>query len=343
MRHNVLVVDDNRLILTMIQDMLKAEGLNVYVAESAEDSLETLLNNEIAVVVSDNVMPGMSGLEFLAELKSFSPDTVKIMMSAYADLNSALAAINSSEVFRFVVKPIDEAEMMAAVREGVKRYETLLELRREDENVLLSLAQTIELKDPSTRGHCDRVAGYAGLIASAMQLPRILQREIKYGSWLHDCGKIGIPESILNGCHFLSDEEFAHVKMHSEWGADVAEKAKLSSTAYNVIRHHHERFDGNGYPEGLSGDAIPIEARIVSVADVYDALVTDRPYRKKLSHDVASQQITEMAGTYFDPEIVAIFLKQLSDRPAEASADGGAPGQTAAVKVQTLAGRPTIR
>jgi putative nucleotidyltransferase with HDIG domain len=229
-------------------------------------------------------------------------------MSAFADLDCALEAINTSEVFRFVVKPFKREDMIFAVNEGLRRYQVNVDLRKENEDVLLSLAQTIELKDPSTRGHCDRVALHAIRIAKELGLPRYIKREIKYGSWLHDCGKIGIAENILNGNRSLTDEEFTHIKQHSEWGADVADRANLSQIVRNIVRHHHEKYNGTGYPDGLRGDEIPLEARIVSVADIFDALITDRPYRKGYPLEEANMMMKQMRGRQLDPAIVDLFL-----------------------------------
>jgi putative nucleotidyltransferase with HDIG domain len=229
-------------------------------------------------------------------------------MSAFANLDSALEAINTSEVYRFVLKPFKEEDMIFAVNEGLRRYQVNLDLRKENEDVLLSLAQTIELKDPSTRGHCDRVALHATRIARELGLPHNVNREIKYGSWLHDCGKIGIAENILNGNRSLTEEEFAHIKQHSEWGADVANRANLTQIVRNIVRHHHEKFDGTGYPDGLRENQIPLEARIVSVADVFDALVTDRPYRKGHSEEGAFHIMRQMRGKELDPAIVDLFF-----------------------------------
>jgi len=308
MSEQVLFVDDNRVTISMIRDLFAAEDVVVHLAASAEEALLLVREHEIAVVVSDNIMPGMSGLQFLSMLKGISPDTVKILMSAFADLDSALEAINTSEVFRFVVKPFRDEDIKVAVNEGLRRYRTKMSLRKEDEDVLLSLAQTIELKDPSTRGHCDRVGVYATRLAQVLGLSRNMQREIKYGSWLHDCGKIGIAENILNGPRALTAEEYTHIKQHSEWGADVASRAHLSPIVRNIARHHHERYDGKGYPDGLAGEDIPLEARIVAVADIYDALITDRPYRKGYAPEAAFRLIEEMRGAELDPAIVDLFL-----------------------------------
>jgi putative two-component system response regulator len=312
MSEAILFVDDSRLVLETCKDLFRTHGIEIFTAENAEEAIELFRRKDFAVVVSDNCMPGISGVEFLSRLKDISPETVKILMTAHADLSSALAAINRSEVFRFVLKPWKDDELVGAVFEGVRRHRVILALRREEEDVLRSLAQTIELKDPSTKGHCDRVAIFALLIADALQLPKEMKREIKYGSWLHDCGKIGISEAILNGQQQLSELEFATMKMHADWGADVAAKANLSPVARNIIQHHHERYDGTGYPAGLSGSDIPLEARIVAIADVYDALITDRPYRKKYSPEETVTMLRSMQGNALDPELVDLFLSLIS-------------------------------
>ena len=313
MQDTILVVDDNRVILESLTELLKDEGVRILTAHDASEATVLVRNEEIAVVLCDNIMPGMSGLDFLSCMTTISPRTVKILMSAFADLPTVLAAINRSEVFRYVLKPWQDAEMLAAVREGLRRYRIVLAMLKEDEDVLRSLAQTIELKDPSTRGHCDRVAIYALMIADALHVPKDIQREIKYGSWLHDCGKIGISESILNGSGKLTTQEYETMKMHSYWGADVAAKAHLSQVARNIIHVHHERFDGTGYPDGLCGEDIPIEARIVAVADVYDALTSDRPYRKAYSRAEAVEIMTCMEASTFDPKISEQFFRLLED------------------------------
>ncbi|MCM2358799.1 MAG: response regulator [Geobacteraceae bacterium] len=320
MQETLLIVDDNRLILDSLKDLLKEEGARLITAGNAQEAITLVRREDIAVVVSDNIMPGMSGLEFLSCLANISPGTVKILMSAYADLPTVLAAINRSEVFRYVLKPWQDEEMIKAVRDGLRRYRLIQSMRKEDEDVLRSLAQTIELKDPSTRGHCDRVAVYALMIAEALQVPKEIQRQIKYGSWLHDCGKIGVSELILNGSGRLTGQEFETMKMHSFWGADVAAKANLSQVARNIIHYHHERFDGTGYPAGLSGKDIPAEARIVAVADVYDALTNDRPYRKGYSREEAVVIMKGMEGATFDPEISALFFSLLEDSRFEEAA-----------------------
>ncbi|MGD9949772.1 MAG: HD domain-containing phosphohydrolase [Desulfobulbus sp.] len=304
----VLVVDDDEAILEFAQYVLSDLGFQVVTQNDPVAALDYLGREEVAVLITDNNMPVMCGLELIEKANSLAAETIKIIMSAYADLSVALCAINQCQVFKFVSKPWKPKEMIDTVTDALQRHRTLQTLRRENEDVLRSLAQTIELKDPYTRGHCDRVATVAVQIAKILGLSIDMQREIKYGGWLHDCGKIGIPEHVLNANRKLEAGEYTIVKNHSVWGADVARKANLSTAVINVILCHHERYDGSGYPNGISGEDIPIEARIVSVSDVFDALVTDRPYRKGLSLEETLDLVISMKGKELDPFLVDLFI-----------------------------------
>ena len=303
-QETVLFVDDEKSYLAYTSGIFADRGLNILTASSALEALKIIEEQSVAVVVSDNEMPGMRGIELLARIKEVSPHTVKIMMTGSADLAVTLAAINAGEVFRFVLKPWKKAEMLRAVKDGLRRYRVLQSLKREDEFILHSLAQTIELKDASTKGHCDRVATLALRLAQALGVSEESQIEIRYGSWLHDCGKIGVPEAILNAERGLSDEEFMIVKRHPEWGCEVVRKANLSKTVQDIVLYHHERYDGLGYPFGLKGADIPMEAQIVAVADICDALSVDRPYRKRLSGEELTDTLNAMKGKNLDPKLV---------------------------------------
>lgn len=304
----VLFVDDEPSILRSVERTFHDADLRILTADSGEQALEILEHEKIAVVVSDNRMPGMSGIDLLTRIRAISPDTVRIMMTAFADLQTAIAAINSSEVFRFVTKPWDNDNLIAVINEGLIRYRVIRELQEGDESRYLPIAQAIELKDPYTRGHCDRVAGYAVSLAEALGLSESIVREIRFGSWLHDCGKIGVPEAILNYGGRLPVDEFELVKQHPLWGSEVARQARMSGVIVNIILHHHERYDGSGYPSGLRGDRIPLEARIVTIADVFDALSTDRPYRKAYEGTYILNIMREFTGLSFDPRLMEVFM-----------------------------------
>jgi putative two-component system response regulator len=307
----VLLVDDEANILNALSRLFLDRDVRVLRAGDGEEALGIVRKEQVAVVVSDNLMPGMRGVELLSRVRDLSPDTVRVLLTGYADLPTAIDAINRGEVFRFHVKPWVDEEIVHTVEEGVRRYHLVRSLRHGDEATLRSIAQTIELKDPYTRGHCDRVAAFSLKIAEAMRLPEGTQRAIKHGSWLHDCGKIGVPEAILNRPGKLSAEEFEVVKKHPGWGADVGRQANLPEEVINIILYHHERFDGRGYPTGAKGTEIPVEARIVAVADVFDAMSTDRPYAKGYDREEAMRVMGVLRGAALDPQLVDFFLASL--------------------------------
>jgi len=324
MADTVLLVDDEEYVLNSIERLLADhDGIRVLRAASADNALRLIREEPVAVIVSDNMMAGMKGTELLARVKGLSPDTVRILMTAYADFPTAIEAINRGEVFRFIVKPWDDNLLVRTVQEAAGRHHLVRSLRVKDRAILLSLAQTIELKDPYTRGHCERVAGYALMIAEALNLPEASKKDIEFGSWLHDCGKVGIPERILNSRGRINEEDFEIIKKHPLWGADVARQAQMSDVIVNIILYHHEKFNGKGYPSAIMGEQIPVEARIVAVADVFDALTTDRPYRAGFSNEKALEIISSLKGESLDPEIVNLFLSELSRRSAEKESDNG--------------------
>lgn len=315
MSENILFVDDEEYILTALKRVCADDDeIRILTAKNAIEALQILKDEDIAVLVTDHRMPVTTGTDLLKQARTISRHTVKILMTGYADLPTAIEAINSCEVFRFIVKPWDNDALLKTVHEGINRYRLMQSLRREDEAVFRSLGQTIELKDRYTKGHCDRVAGYALMIAAALKLPEEDQDSIKQGSWLHDCGKIGIPESLLNFEGDLSDLEFETIRKHPLWGAEVARQAELPTAVINIILHHHERFDGKGYPQGLTGANIPIEARIVAVADTYDALTTDRPYHKAFKQHKAFTIMEDLKGCALDAELVDLFLCNIDVR-----------------------------
>lgn len=308
----VLLVDDEANILNALARLFLDRDVRVLRAETGEEALGIVRREPVAVVVSDNLMPGMRGVELLSRVRDLSPDTVRVLLTGYADLSTAIEAINRGEVFRFHVKPWVDEEIVRTVEEGVRRYQLVRSLRDGDEATLRSIAQTIELKDPYTRGHCDRVAAFALKIAEALRLPEGTRRAIKHGSWLHDCGKIGVPEAILNFPGKLSAADFEVVKKHPGWGAEVGRQANLPGEVINIILYHHERFDGRGYPTGSKGTEIPLEARIVAVADIFDAMSTDRPYAKGYEQAEAIRVMGVLRGAALDPKLVDIFLAGLT-------------------------------
>lgn len=308
MSHIVLLVDDEQHVLTATRRLFLDDPLEIVMATGGEEGLAVLRERNVSVIVSDNMMPGMNGIQFLERAKTLAPDATRILLTGYADIQSAIDAINRGGVFRFLTKPWNNEQLRKTIFDAIHEHEMIVSLKSADEAKLLSLAQTIELKDPYTRGHCEHVACYALCIARAAGLGGAELNDIRNASWLHDCGKIGVPEEVLNYPGRLTEEMRTIVYKHSEWGADVAQKAALPDTVVKAILHHHEKFDGSGYPHGLAGEKIPLAARIVTIADVYDALITDRPYRAALTKEMALKILRDGRATWFDPALIDLFL-----------------------------------
>jgi putative nucleotidyltransferase with HDIG domain len=304
----VLFVDDDKEVLASARRVFFDQPVEVLTALSAEQALDVLNSQSVAVIVADNKMPGMSGIQLLEMARNSVTDAIRILLTAHADMHAAVDAINRGGVYRFLTKPWDNEQLRKAVMDGIDEYNVVTALKNADEAKLFSLAQMVELKDRYTHGHCENVARYALTIASAANLTNGQLRDVKYASWLHDCGKIGVPESVLNYAGTLTDDMRALLRKHSGWGAEVARKAALPEAVVNAILHHHEKYDGTGYPQGLAGELIPIEARIVTIADVYDALVTDRPYRKAMRQEEALRIICKGRATWFDPVLAGLFI-----------------------------------
>lgn len=304
----VLFVDDELPVRNAFDRMyLERDDIRCLFASSGQEGLDILVREDVWVVVSDYLMPGMRGIEFLSKVKGLRPDTIRVLMTDYADHKMAINAINKSEAYRFVTKPWVNKELIDTVDEALVRYELIQSLDTDDETVYLSQAQTVEMKDRYTKGHCDRVARYAVALAQAAGLDDRYVKDIRHGSWLHDCGKVGVPEWLLNLPGHLSEDEVETVQQHPRWGSEVAGQAHLPDTVINIILYHHERFDGKGYPSGLAAENIPIEARIVAIADVFDALFSDRPYRKAFDFEKSILIMQEMTETHFDPHLMEFF------------------------------------
>ena len=304
----ILCIDKDPKILKSLTRLFHEDPFSILTASTAAEGIELLSIDTVSVILSDNMLPGMTGIEFLELAKSISPDSIRILMTGLADPDVAIDAINKGEIFKFIMKPWDNDELRRIVCDSIAKYKIVLAIRNADDASILSLAQTIELKDPYTKGHCQRVAVFALMIADALNLIGEKKKHIEYGSWLHDCGKIGVPELILNKPGPLDDAQFETVKRHARWGGDVVKTSRIPETVVNIAVYHHERFDGTGYPLGLSGAHIPVEARIVAIADAYDAMTSDRPYRKRLSHIAAIDALRKGKNGTFDPTLVDIFV-----------------------------------
>jgi len=313
-----LIVDDSDIDLGLLEQALRKAGHEVDCARDGEEALEFVRQGTHRLVISDWEMPHMDGLALCRKVRAISVNYVYfILLTSYRNPGDIVAGL-SAGADDFIAKPFHPEELLLRVRSG----ERILSLESRD-LVVFAMAQLAESRDHATGRHLERVRCYAqALTRRLMELPEFADRiDDRFARWiyetspLHDIGKVGIPDAILLKPDKLTSEEYAIMRTHTTLGAstlDAALKefpdAEFLRFARDIVACHHERFDGTGYPHGLAGDAIPLCARIVAVADVYDAYTTTRVYRRAVPHEEAMRIIVEGAGTHFDPRIVAALV-----------------------------------
>jgi putative two-component system response regulator len=323
----ILVVDDELNICRLLDRYLTRLGHSVTTAHSVPEAVQKLGPDSFDLVITDLRLPGPSGLELLAEVRARAPGTRMMLMSAHADVTHAVAAIERG-IDQLVLKPFDLESLRVRVTDSLARYEAEMGARREREAleaelrqrdsdskmwVLRSahaLAAAVEAKDAYTAGHATRVTAYALTIAEELggiDLPRF-----RLAGDLHDVGKIGVPDHVLNKPDRLSDDEFILVKRHPEIGERILQPMIDDPMVLGVVRWHHERWDGLGYPDNLVGEAIPLPARVLAVADTIDAMTSRRAYRMGLPWEVAVAEIRRCSGSQFDPAVVDVFERVLA-------------------------------
>ncbi|MBT4643461.1 MAG: response regulator [Deltaproteobacteria bacterium] len=325
MEETLLLVDDESSILNSLQRLLQDSEYRILTAETGRQALETVRQNAVDLVIADYQMPGMNGVDLLKEIRAMDPEIIRIMFSGFSDKEILADAINKGEVFRFVFKPWDDHYLLSVIEDGmdlrrrraVSRLDFQKQLNRVSLETVMALAEAIELKDPYTKGHCSRVRDYAILTARERGLPREDFFHLVYGSLLHDCGKIGVSESILLFKGPLDGDQRRLMERHAVLGFEITSRIDTLKTASRYIRQHHERWDGNGYPDGLAGEETPVGARIIAIADTFDAMTSNRPYRNGMPKEKAMAILAENAGSQFDPDLVDIFRRVMKDRDPE--------------------------
>jgi putative two-component system response regulator len=308
------VVDDDALIRQFLEDELVDEGYAVSTAQDGEEALTKVVSDSPDLILLDVMMPRLDGFEVCRRLKSDERTILipVVMLTALAATRERIKAIEAG-ADDFLSKPYNRQELLTRVRSllRLKRHTDELE---HAETVLFSLALSVEAKDPFTNDHCDRIARHTLALASKLGLPPEQTKALKRGSFLHDLGKIGIPDAILLKPGPLTEAERTVVQQHPVIGERICSPLKSLRLALPIIRHHHERWDGSGYPDGLAGEAIPLTARILQCADVYDALTMQRPYKPAYTPDQAIANLREeTANGWRDPNVVEIFIAVLQN------------------------------
>jgi response regulator RpfG family c-di-GMP phosphodiesterase len=324
-----LIVDDEPHLRRVLVRLMQAEGFTCREAGSGVEALRQLAESPATLVLTDLHMPELDGIGLLTEARRRYPDTAVVLITAVADVSTAVNCL-AVGAMDYLTKPFHLDEVRARVRQALEKRRLILENRAYQLGLearvleqakrleelffasIQSLADALEVKDPYTAGHSMRVSRYSTLIARAMGLEDELLRQIELGGRVHDIGKIGVREAVLNKPGALTDEEYAHIMTHPVVGWRILGPLLGDMPlALDVVRSHHERFDGRGIPDGLAGGAIPLVARITAVADTFDAMTSARPYRPGLPGSAARAELVRCSGTQFDPDVVRVFVSML--------------------------------
>lgn len=311
---NILIVDDIPLNLKMLEAMLIPEGYCIIKANNGYEALHLVSKHNIDLVLLDVMMPGIDGYEVCQLLKANERTRLipTVMVTALGDSESKIKGIQAG-ADDFITKPPNKTELLARVKSLIN-VNNINKHLADIKNVLMSIANAVEAKDSYTQGHVDRVASLAVSIGKKLKLSQKDIEALWFAGILHDVGKIGIPDGILNKNGRLNDDEWKIMKLHPDIGYKICLPLKNTlGSALQGIRYHHERLDGSGYPEGLKGDVIPEIARVISVVDYYDALTVDRPYRSKMSREDALNLLREeAASSKMDAKVIRVLIELVS-------------------------------
>lgn len=313
----VLVADDQASNRELLEELLSSEGFGVVTVPDGPAALAELSRAPTDLVILDVLMPHMSGLEVCEKIKA-NPETYLIPVILTTSLSDKQDRIDGIRVGAddFLTRPVDRTELLARVRSLLKLKLRTDELERA-ESVLFSLARSIEGKDPYTHGHCERLAAFSGRLGEHLRLPAEHITALRRGGIVHDIGKVAVPDAILLKPSRLSEAEWKLMREHPVVGERICAPLKSFRAVLPIIRHHHEKFDGSGYPDGLRGESIPITARVLQIIDVYDALTTERPYKRAFSMAEALRTMKEeVARGWWDPAIFDQFERLVRDETA---------------------------
>jgi putative two-component system response regulator len=315
-KHTILIVDDEENNLQLLKRTLRRD-YNIITASGGEEALEIVnkMGNSLSMIISDQRMPVMTGTDFLYKTVDKFPHIIKILLTGYSDIEAMIDGVNKCQLFQYLSKPFDQEEIQMVIKNGINSYELTLsknallhDLKELFFTTIKSISSALDAKDAYTHGHSLRVTLYSLIMAREMKFEESLMEKLEIAGLLHDIGKIGVPENILCKPGKLTDDEYNTIKMHPDRGRKMLESIKKFSDVSFWLSCHHERWDGRGYPLGLKGEDIPTVARILAIADTYDAMTSNRSYRQGLPHSVAAEEIKRCAVSQFDPEIVEVFI-----------------------------------
>lgn len=346
---NILVCDDEEAIREVVSTLLEAQGFHCTVVQNGYQAIEEIKKSAQDLVLSDIVMPEMDGMRLLKQLRSYDEDIPVIMVTAMHDISIAIEAMRAG-AYDYILKPFEKDQLYHSVKRALEHrhlvienrsYQrdlerlvaerthqlsmTLRDLEQSYDYTLEALGGALDAKDAETEGHCQRVTAITILIAKMMKVDGEELRHIARGAFLHDIGKMGIPDQMLRKPGPLTEDERQLMKRHCEIGYTVLKKIPFLSDAAEIVLSHQEFYNGGGYPRGLKGEQIPLGARIFAVADTLDAMTSDRPYRKALPIEAARAEVQKFSGTQFDPKVVEAFLSKPAEFWARVRSETGDP------------------
>jgi putative two-component system response regulator len=315
----LLVVDDMEAMRLALEDCLRLQGYDVVSAASGEEALEHLRSQRFDLLLTDQGMPGISGIELAEVTARIHPDVPIVLLTGHTDVELAKASLQRG-ASDFVTKPVNIRELPIVIERNLTRRR--LEVARLKERgaqvlfeALKALASAVDAKDPYTARHSMRVTRLSMVLADAIGLTNDEKYVLELSAWMHDVGKIGVPDQLLTKSSRLTPEEFEVVKVHAVKGGEIVGQIEELIRVADVIRHHHERVDGQGYPDGLRGEAIPLLSRIIFIADSFEAMTSDRSYRHGPGRVQAFAELRKHSGSQFDPDLVEIFISKIENLP----------------------------
>lgn len=312
-KYNILLVDDEEDNLALLYRTLRG-SYNLDKTTSPLKALEMLKEKKYELVISDHKMPEMDGVEFLKHVQVNHPQVMRILLTAYSDANILIDAINYAKIYRYVKKPFNPDELQLIVSSALEYYQLkydndklIADLKELFSGTIKAIMEALDAKDSFTSGRSKRITYYSILIAKQLGMSMIDIGKVELAGMLHDIGMIGVSDEILYKIDALSQEEYDEIKKHITYSVKILEDIKQLKDVVEIIKFHHEKYDGTGYPFGISGEDIPIGSRIIAVADAFDSIISNRIYRNKVELNEALSKIRETSGTHFDPVVVKAF------------------------------------
>lgn len=312
-KYNILLVDDEEDNLALLYRTLRGT-YNLEKTTSPLHALELLKEKDFELVISDHKMPEMDGVEFLKRVQLAKPETMRILLTAYSDANILIDAINYAKIYRYVKKPFNPDELQLIVSAALEYYQLkydndklITDLKELFSGTIKAIMGALDAKDSFTSGRSKRITYYSIEIAKQLGMSSIDIGKVELAGMLHDIGMIGVSDEVLYKIDTLTQEEYDEIKKHITYSVKILEDIKQLKDVVEIIKYHHEKYDGTGYPYGAKGEDIPLGSRIIAVGDAFDSVVSNRIYRNKVSVEEALEEIKKGSGTQFDPVVVKAF------------------------------------